>query len=475
MPQNLATQTSILSLENIKNKMPLELRDSIVQDLNESVYVWVMKTKKDAIKLLDFLYSNGFKNIKIDNEESGGEGQTITAQSDGTTTGVQIQGYYFWCYNSPSTTNSWCTNSYGSTSASTTWSSTMTTNTIPSGTNMILFQYGTADCGYSNYFGTTEPNYGPGMLQYVSYPSSGTSSSTTPYNIGVSWLTTQTLSTPILNTGLPYIVGLMFGGGGPASSSNVAYWTSSLIAGIQYSIQNSVAGSSGLVYSASPQPVTSGYGMTYNLLAFDIEVGDSGLLADFLQLFQIAQEAGFLVMVIVNHTCSYGISDATTLIPGLYQSQYVNFISNEMYTENIATMNEYVANSQIPWMGNNSSGESNESVQYYVQQNPNYNSGQIMVPGILLYNYMPDSNCGGLMYSGGTNTGDPPNWTSYDGSGSGCTCDIPQAATTGNTEDNYPAGFTTANDPGVNSFFTQLFGCPSIGGAIQWVNGDYQG
>lgn len=411
--------------------------------------------------------------------------------SDGAQT---IQGYYFWCYNQTSITNSWCSNSYGNV-GSATWSSSMTTdttssptttaNTIPTGTNAVLFQYGTSDLGYSNYYGTTEPSYGPGMLQYVSYPYTGTTPYTksdnpnTPYNIGVSYLTSLDLTSPILSTNACYFVGLMLGGGGPDSSSNVAYWTSTAISAIQYSIEN--PSESGLLYSKNPQPVsTDGYGMTFNLLAFDIEVGASGLLPDFLSLFETASNAGFQIMVIINHSCSYGISDATTLLAGLFQSEYVNFISPEMYTENIGTMNEYVANTQIPWMGLNFYGDNNESFQYYVNNNPNFNSGEIMAPGVLLYNEMPNSDEPGLMFGAGTNTSDPPNWTSFDGAGSGCSYDNPQVDTSGNTIDNYPANFTTTADPGANSFFLQLFStavnpATNLGGAFQWVNGDYQG
>jgi hypothetical protein len=399
----------------------------------------------------------------------------LTGYDSTTTSGVQIQGYYFWCYNQPSIINSWCSNSYGSV-GSATWTSTMTTNVIPSGTNMVLFQYGTAAIGYSNYFGTTSPAYGPGMLQYVSYPSSGTSASSTPYNLGVSWLQSNASTNAILDTGLNYLVGIMFGGGGDAVNTNVAYWTSSTIAAIQDAIEAGSSSSSGLIYSATPTTVSSGYGMTFNLLAFDIEVGDPGLLEDFQSLFQAARDAGFLVMVIFNHTCSYGISDAgTTLLPGLFKCPYVNFISPEIYTENIGTMNEYVANTQIPWMGVNSLGNPNASFESFVRINPNYKNGQILLPSILLYNSMPYSNCGGLYYSGGTNTGNPPNWTSYDGSGSGCTCDNPQVASSGNQITNYPPGFTTNPDPGANTFLCNVFGCPSIGGAVQWVNGSYQG
>ena len=125
--------------------------------------------------------------------------------------------------------------------------------------------------------------------------------------------------------------------------------------------------------------------MGFNLLAFDIEVGASGLLADFLALFEAAQNMGFKIMVIVNHTCSYGISDAPLLISGLYQSEYVNFISHEMYTENIATMNEYVANTQLPWMGTNVYNNYG-TVYSNIILNPNYNNGTILVPSVLLYN-----------------------------------------------------------------------------------------
>ena len=378
---------------------------------------------------------------------------TTTSQLSG------IQGYYFWCYPQSQITNSWCLNVYGTLGAAT-WSSDPYTNTIPSGTNMILFQYGTAAIGYSNYIGTTTPSYGPGMLQYVSYASYGND---VYYNVGVSAVSSEN----------NYLVGLMLGGGGPASTSNPAYWTSQAINAVAYALTLPAGAAGALTYAAAPQPVTSGYGMTFNTLAFDIEVGDSGLAQDFISLFQQASELGFNIVVIINHTCSYGFSDATTLVPALLQCQYVNYISPELYTENIATMNEYVANSQIPWT--DTTGVNTNTFVNYVKSNPNYNNGLIMLPGILLYNSMPNSGCGGLFYSGGTNTGNEPNWTTYDGSGSGCNAVYPQDETTGNLTTNYPDNFTTNPDPGANSFLCQLFGVSEIAGAIQWVNGTYQG
>ena len=133
-----------------------------------------------------------------------------------TTTTVPIQGYYFWCYNQSPITNSWCENSGGTVETATDWSSTMTSNVIPSGTNMMLFQYGTADVGYSNYYGTDTPAYGPGMLQYASYPATLGDYSTTPYNIGLNLLNSNNTST-ILSTGYTNLVGIMFGGGGMRS------------------------------------------------------------------------------------------------------------------------------------------------------------------------------------------------------------------------------------------------------------------
>ena len=88
---------------------------------------------------------------------------------------------------------------------------------------------------------------------------------------------------------------------------------------------------------------------------------------------------------------------------------------------------------------------------------------------------MTDNECGGCFYSGGTNTAYPPNWTTYDGNGSGCNCTSNQTGNNNNELINYPTNFTTTNDPGVNSFLNQVFGSNSIGGAIQWVNGTYQG
>jgi hypothetical protein len=277
------------------------------------------------------------------------------------------------------------------------------------------------------------------------------------------------------------VVCLMLGGGVPVDPTNPAYWTSTLIAdisnaltmfknnGVEYDVD-------GALQFGGDRPTWSVNGFpTFNVLAFDIETGDAGLEQDFLNLFKQAQGIGFEIILIINHSCSYGFTDALNLMQNLLPSQYVNFVSPELYTENIATMNEYVANSQLVWMDSTGNTPANETFVGLVQSNPNYQGGQMVLPSILLYNYLPDSQVDGLYYGAGTNSTNPPNWTSYDGSGSGCSCDNPQVGTTSNLTNNYPENFTTNADPGANSFMCSLFGASSIGGCIQWVNGTYQG
>ena len=341
--------------------------------------------------------------------------------------------------------------------------------------NMMIFQYGTAVIGnYSNSQTTSTPAYGPGMLQYATYfPYGGLS----PYQVALDYFsnTQQT----------QYRMGLMLGGGGPQSSSNPAYWTSGLITDISIALLDSATNAGALIYGG-PAPTWSTNGFpTFNVLAFDIETGDAGLEQDFLNLFQQAQQLGFEIIVIINHSCSYGFTDALNLMQTLLPSPYVNYVSPELYTENIATMNEYVANTQLVWMDSTGNTPANETFVGLVQSNPNYNNGQMVIPSILLYNYLPNSQVPGLFYGAGTNNSNDPNWTTYDGSGSGCNCVYPQVGTPAypnstppvesNLTNNYPENFTTSPDPGANSFMCSLFGETSIGGCIQWVNGTYQG
>merc|ERR1712216_71575 len=63
-------------IKKIQNALPESLKTKVLQSLNISTYVFVIKNKEQAKKLLKFLEQKGFSNISIDSK-----GTTITAQS----------------------------------------------------------------------------------------------------------------------------------------------------------------------------------------------------------------------------------------------------------------------------------------------------------------------------------------------------------------------------------------------------------
>jgi hypothetical protein len=192
------------------------------------------------------------------------------------------------------------------------------------------------------------------------------------------------------------------------------------------------------------------------VLVLDIESGDSGLGSAFCDLLQTAKNNGLTTIVTISHAVPYGFTDYRDLMTNILQCIYLDHISPQLYTQDIGTMNEYIS------CGSDKDFYWDEFVEL-VKSNPNYSSNMIL-PSIFLYNEMIYSKCGGLFYSGGTNSGNPPNF-GYNSSSSSCNCEGKQSI--------YPSEFKIDN--GANTFFTLLFGVESIGGAIQWVNGNYMG
>ena len=73
---NLGNQASQCSLDKVADALPPALKKSVLQSLNFSTFVWVIKNKDDANKIVNVLRENGFSNISLDSK-----GTTITAQS----------------------------------------------------------------------------------------------------------------------------------------------------------------------------------------------------------------------------------------------------------------------------------------------------------------------------------------------------------------------------------------------------------
>ena len=73
---NLGNQASQCSLDKVAGALPSALKKNVLQSLNLSTFVWVIKNKDDANKIVKVLRENGFSNISLDSK-----GTTITAQS----------------------------------------------------------------------------------------------------------------------------------------------------------------------------------------------------------------------------------------------------------------------------------------------------------------------------------------------------------------------------------------------------------
>lgn len=72
----LCSNTANCGIKKIQNVLPESLKTKVLQSINISTYVFVIKNKEQAQKLLKFLEEKGFSNISIDSK-----GTTITAQS----------------------------------------------------------------------------------------------------------------------------------------------------------------------------------------------------------------------------------------------------------------------------------------------------------------------------------------------------------------------------------------------------------
>jgi hypothetical protein len=199
----------------------------------------------------------------------------------------------------------------------------------------------------------------------------------------------------------------------------------------------------------------------YNSLTFDIECwsGESGSTGqDFIHLFNYLKHGensmfnGFEMIIIVSHAHSCSNYDGTgqTMMSDLLKDTTGSFdyVSPQIYTQNIGTTNEYCANYNILWGDYVSMLKENATYKKY---------GVNMI--------LPSINFANLYTSGGTNNNNPPNLYWYQSSGG-----------FGNPPTAAPSGYKTIaydKDGGAVDFFNTLFGESSttLGGYIQWVNG----
>lgn len=208
---------------------------------------------------------------------------------------------------------------------------------------------------------------------------------------------------------------------------------------------------------------------SYNSFTFDIETwnsaagsGSSG--TDFLNLFNYIKTNPnsnyytyeMVIIVSIAHSCSNFNGTGQKVISEILadKTKSYDFISPQLYTQNVGSMLEYCANYNILWTDTGS----NDSFVYYLSQNTNYNvyGTSMILPSLFTNN---------LLNTGGSNNSNPPNLYFYQ---SNSTSTSPQIATaSGWKQIDYNV------DNGATNFFNTLFNSTNnLGGSLQWNNGD---
>jgi hypothetical protein len=77
--------------------------------------------------------------------------------------------------------------------------------------------------------------------------------------------------------------------------------------------------------------ILSGVLSGYDGIAFDIELGDSGLEQDFQDCFNAAKKMGLKVIVSVSFSSPYAVDDSETLMESFLNSTNIDFLSPQLY------------------------------------------------------------------------------------------------------------------------------------------------
>lgn len=208
---------------------------------------------------------------------------------------------------------------------------------------------------------------------------------------------------------------------------------------------------------------------SYNSFTFDIETWNSSLSTgssgiDFLNLFKYIKtnpNSNFysyemIIIISIAHSCSNFNGTGQKVISEILsdKTKSYDFISPQLYTQNIGTINEYCANYNILWTDNGS----NDSFVYYLKQNQNYSIYQssMILPSLFNNN---------LLKTGGTNNYNSPNLYFYQSNSTSLNSPIPTAS--GWKQINY------LEDEGATKFFNTIFNSSNqLGGSLQWNNGE---
>lgn len=208
---------------------------------------------------------------------------------------------------------------------------------------------------------------------------------------------------------------------------------------------------------------------SYNSFTFDIETWSSSVSTgssgtDFLNLFNYIKTNPnsnyytyeMVIIVSIAHSCSNFNGTGQKVISQILgdKTKSYDFISPQLYTQNVGSMVEYCANYNILWTDTGS----NDSFVYYLSQNSNYN-----VYGTLMI--LPSLFTNNLLNTGGSNNSNPPNLYFYQ---SNSTSSSPPIATASGWKQ-----IDYLEDNGATNFFNTLFNSTNdLGGSLQWNNGN---
>jgi hypothetical protein len=271
---------------------------------------------------------------------------------------------------------------------------------------------------------------------------------------------------------------------GAGNTTPTGYWTQSVIANIIDNINNGTLNTSNTYYYDSTTGLSYGFGG----LCFDIETGDSGLETAFTGgpnswtyngvsypgLFYAASNAGYGVFTTISHSAPYGFSDTGAIMEAIFKCPYINQYILQFYTQSVGTINEYASTNGISF----------EQDALWIQQNPNWNSGNnnLLSASIYIYNGFTYQKTfyNGLFFGPGTNaTGTTNNFEplmSYNDSETTSNCSNVDTTSPGfGYPFPYPPPaneFPTNTDLGVANFLNNVFSTTVTSG-VQWSNGNF--
>ena len=87
----------------------------------------------------------------------------------------------------------------------------------------------------------------------------------------------------------------------------------------------------------------------YEGVAYDVEVGDSGLTNAFAASFATARARNLKVLVTISHSAPYGIADGSDLMRYFFGESNIDLLSPQLYTTGKESANEYATSHGVAW------------------------------------------------------------------------------------------------------------------------------